>query len=608
MHTYLEGRLPSAAHCVPLRSLAHSGVLRGSADESANASVIVVDGMALIRKMCPVELEWIVGGQFQEIWANVATFVGTFASQGLSLVVFLDGGVDDAKLSEWRERRLNDYKKVERVVAALRKGEPPAKAAWMPPPNISKVVGGAFAEQGCEVHYTAGEADREIASYCLNRGCAAVLAKDSDFFVLPVPCYLNLDTLQLFVTTPTVTAYRRDAIDGALTLPAALLPLLGSLVGNDFVPTTLLSRWHSSLMPGRHASGSPLIEAVAKHLAAAAAAASWQGPRPTTPLLWCALDFGRRISAHARQLIEVSLEQYEVGPAFEELPVALLQKAAGASTEMVRRFRRGLLDSMIYSAATRGAIWRGPSLDDPEATPTILAARPIRAEVYAACCKPRTKCASLPWAVASFWPEQIKMEVLEVEAAEAAEEGAEVAAGAAEAEAMAESFEVATASDEGEPVPEQPSDEVSRRGHARAADPLRRQASVVVAAAPASDVASDAAHDGVIRVNEHIVYHGQAGLAEAEAVSVPAQLRSCEAMWGLEVPARCACLLEAYARACRHDALACHFDAAALIALGPIGLTLLGVRYMRRHGLAPRPLASALLCQVRLLQMGSDGL
>ena len=37
------------------------------------------------------------------------------------------------------------------------------------------------------------EADRELASYCTSQRCAGVLAKDSDFFVLPVPAYLNLD-------------------------------------------------------------------------------------------------------------------------------------------------------------------------------------------------------------------------------------------------------------------------------------------------------------------------------------------------------------------------------------------------------------------------------
>jgi hypothetical protein len=229
LHSYMETRMPLARHKVALRELASS--LPGG------RGTIVVDGMALIRRMYTLDLEWIVGGQFQDLWVNVAQFTAAFEACGLRLVVFFDGGVDDAKLSEWQTRRLNDMKKVERcapppprargrrrrahrrerrvsasgalvaarldtvracacpwrsVVESLAKGEAPAKATWMPPPNISRAVGAAFADVGCEVHYTAGEADREIARYCVHRRCAAVLAKDSDFFILPVPAYLVL--------------------------------------------------------------------------------------------------------------------------------------------------------------------------------------------------------------------------------------------------------------------------------------------------------------------------------------------------------------------------------------------------------------------------------
>ena len=43
--------------------------------------------MALLRKMYPADLEWIVGGQFQEVWLNVSAFVSAFAAQGLHLVL-----------------------------------------------------------------------------------------------------------------------------------------------------------------------------------------------------------------------------------------------------------------------------------------------------------------------------------------------------------------------------------------------------------------------------------------------------------------------------------------------------------------------------------------
>ena len=42
-------------------------------------------------------------------------------------------------------------------------------------------------------------------------------------------------------------------------------------------------------------------------------AAHWSGPRPSTPLLWTALDFGGDLSAEVRESVEASLAQYETG-------------------------------------------------------------------------------------------------------------------------------------------------------------------------------------------------------------------------------------------------------------------------------------------------------
>ena len=65
--------------------------------------------------------------------------------------------------------------------------------------------------------------------------CAAVLGKDSDFFVLPVPYYLVLDTLKLHANPPLVTAYARADVLRLLQLDERHLPLFASLCGNDFV-------------------------------------------------------------------------------------------------------------------------------------------------------------------------------------------------------------------------------------------------------------------------------------------------------------------------------------------------------------------------------------
>ena len=155
LQSYVQNRLPLTDYIVELASLRD-----GAAD------AVVVDGMALIRKLYEQSLDWVGGGQFLELWCNVRDFVGAFRGAGLRLIVFFDGGVDDAKLDEWLLRRKRDLVNCDRVLQHLQRGEGPPKAAWSPPANISKWVGGAFADNGCQVHYTVGEADREMVQYC----------------------------------------------------------------------------------------------------------------------------------------------------------------------------------------------------------------------------------------------------------------------------------------------------------------------------------------------------------------------------------------------------------------------------------------------------------
>ena len=56
------------------------------------------------------------GGQFLELWCNVRDFVGAFRGAGLRLIVFFDGGVDDAKLDEWLSRRKRDLSNCDKAL------------------------------------------------------------------------------------------------------------------------------------------------------------------------------------------------------------------------------------------------------------------------------------------------------------------------------------------------------------------------------------------------------------------------------------------------------------------------------------------------------------
>ena len=90
LHGFVEAALPRREHTITLEQLRAAG---GDATDT-----IVVDGMALIRRMYARSLDWVSGGQYQELWCNVRDFVAAFRHYGLRLVVFFDGGVDEVTM------------------------------------------------------------------------------------------------------------------------------------------------------------------------------------------------------------------------------------------------------------------------------------------------------------------------------------------------------------------------------------------------------------------------------------------------------------------------------------------------------------------------------
>ena len=348
------------------------------------------------------------------MWQNVADFVRAFARARLRLVVFFDGGVDDAKLDEWLKRRRDELGKCRGAAEAIRARRGAGPAAVVAAAAHLALGGRRVRRQRLRRLLHRGRGRPRDGADCRDTpSCGALLGKDSDFFVLPVARYLPLDSLDLRASVPRVTVYRRADVLDALQLDEPLLPLLASLVGNDFVPSDVLDAFHRALVgPDRHASGQPLILAVAAHLARPPRRREVRRRPGQTA---SALDFARRLPEGGKALVERSLEQFARSEAFAELPARWREiGGAGVSEAMLRRFRAGRLDSAIFTAAARRAIWRGPGLDlslsngegGTGVAAAILASRPVRADRFtraASSRRPppparqrrRTRCASL---------------------------------------------------------------------------------------------------------------------------------------------------------------------------------------------------------------------
>ena len=334
-----------------------------------------------------------------------------------------------------------------------------------------------------------------------------------------------------------MTAYPRYAVLNVFGLSEQLLPLAASLIGNDFVDSNALAPFHAYLMPGRTASGGPLIEAVCAHVRRVSEIVVWQDcDEELAPALWEALDPNGLITMDVRAKIRRSMAQYALPP-LEETVFASQARGRQASPKhtderttsessrgprrpalsplLLRRFHQGFLDSAIYTAASLRAIWRGAGIEPIGCTPAVVSCAPLRAEVYAICVS--HEC--------------------------------------------------------GDPK------HGANRGDSCDTPKVEEQWP-----------------EGCVR--EYLLYSGKERPEIPDLVKIPDPLAKFDQLHGMKQEARCRILLKACARASGGDDPLLNLDATSLVASGPLMLTVLTLRFLLRRGLlVAGPSMLALLAQ-----------
>ena len=119
-----------------------------------------------------------------------------------------------------------------------------------------------------QVRRSIKECDGEIAQYAENNKCLAILAQDSDFVVYQGGAKFYLSLEKLDVNRMTTLAYDRYALARHLHLHISQLPVLASLMGNDFISADDLRSFHSCLTGRRHHHSyvAVLVQAIAYYV------------------------------------------------------------------------------------------------------------------------------------------------------------------------------------------------------------------------------------------------------------------------------------------------------------------------------------------------------
>ena len=211
----------------------------------AEKKVLVVDGLSCLRVFYNPRLDWLCGGQWTELRDELHSFVRRFTNSGFQLVVIFDGVVERGKRSVWVHRRKQDMRTIRHVFEHVKTtGHQPKRNMLCLPAALSTFVKMTLKSTGVDVINSLGEADKEIAQYCLAKKCFGVLGEDSDYLIYPVQNYFTTKDIHVGEKRVDMIRYDRDKFCALLGILPSRLPVLAGLCGNDQLDANRLVGFH----------------------------------------------------------------------------------------------------------------------------------------------------------------------------------------------------------------------------------------------------------------------------------------------------------------------------------------------------------------------------
>lgn len=235
-------------------------------NSSTIADHFIIDGNAFVYHIAfENRTNWTHGGQYAMIAQVIKDTIGIFQKAGIQLTFLFDGSLPQDKL-ETRIKRHKSY--IERSVSTfwnLKQINSSNKNAdqrhngiqyygdlYLIPPLTLEIVIQTLRELKVEVKICHGEADGEVVALAVEKN-AYVVSQDSDMHVYPqvgkgyIPFeFLNLplrkhqqeegEQPQLI----TAGVFHPEKLASLLNLNQTLLPLFGTLLGNDYLDSDLV--------------------------------------------------------------------------------------------------------------------------------------------------------------------------------------------------------------------------------------------------------------------------------------------------------------------------------------------------------------------------------
>ena len=245
LQNFIEANCSNACQSVDLKDL--------SKDKTGGTTVLVVDVKSCSRHLYGPNIDWVCGGQWNQMLRNVEHFVRSFRQLGIEPVAFFDGEVNSMKLHEWRKVEDGNRRQAYQALAhVMRNATYPSKKMFFSPPVVSSCLRLAFRSCGVSVCVSVGDLHKEVLSFCRKQNLLGIVGNHADYVLLDAPRYFSAEKLKIEKRSITTVSFDIEKIFEELQLHHNQVGLFASLLGNPLIPEEHLSMFHWSLVGPEH--------------------------------------------------------------------------------------------------------------------------------------------------------------------------------------------------------------------------------------------------------------------------------------------------------------------------------------------------------------------
>jgi hypothetical protein len=164
--------------------------------EKHTSNLLVVHADSWIRQLYHEHIDWVCGGQWNELLQSVDKFVHAFRNAGLELVVFFDGSLSEASLHNWSTKH-RFYREIVRETLShiVNNQNVPFRTKvknFVAPGGVKSALRLAFRSLNVLVCTSLADVYKESILLGRDMNCLGIVGNDVNLLLSNPSCYVNL--------------------------------------------------------------------------------------------------------------------------------------------------------------------------------------------------------------------------------------------------------------------------------------------------------------------------------------------------------------------------------------------------------------------------------